>query len=100
MPDTTIPQLVDGSGAVLAQGAGSPGGHELRLLPGDKLSSEVDVANVCATTVVPPVTIAYELGGGRRDRVEAAQADRLDRSALQRSRPAGEHPDEGLDALT
>ena len=66
MPDTTIPQLVDGSGKVLAQGAGSPGGHVLTLQPGDKLSSEVDVANVCTTTVVPPVTVAYDLGGGRR----------------------------------
>ena len=26
----------------------------------------MDVANVCATTVVPPVTVAYDLGGGRR----------------------------------
>jgi hypothetical protein len=61
-----VPQLVDGAGTVLAQGTGSAGGHVLTLQPGDKLSSEVDVANVCATTVVPPVTIAYDLGGGRR----------------------------------
>ncbi len=66
MPDTTVPQLIDGSGAVLAQGAGSPGGPKLTLQPGDKLGSQVDVANVCAATVVPPVTIAYDLGGGRR----------------------------------
>lgn len=66
MPTATIPQLVDGSGAVLAQGTGSPGGHRLTLQPGDTLNSQVDVSNVCATTVVPPVTVAYDLGGGRR----------------------------------
>jgi Protein of unknown function (DUF4232) len=62
----TIPQLVDGRGTVLAQGTGKPGGHELTLKPGDVLNSQVDVTNVCKTPVVAPVTIAYDLGGGRR----------------------------------
>jgi hypothetical protein len=65
MPKTTIPQLVDGAGTVLAQGTGQAGGSELRLSPGDVLTSEVDVANVCKTPVVAPVTIAYDLGDGR-----------------------------------
>jgi hypothetical protein len=66
MPETTIPQLVDGAGTVLAQGTGSAGGRELTLQPGDIRTSEVDVANVCTTPVVAPVSIAYDLGGGRR----------------------------------
>jgi cytoskeletal protein RodZ len=65
VPTTTVPQLVDGAGTVLAQGTGTPGGNESKLQPGDVLTSEVDVSNVCTTPVVAPVTIAYDLGDGR-----------------------------------
>jgi hypothetical protein len=66
MSETSIPQLVDGQDTVLAQATGKAGGRELRLQPGDVLNSEVDVANVCTSPVVAPVTIAYDIGGGQR----------------------------------
>ena len=61
------PMLVDGRGAVLAQGRlDTNPGSTIELRPGASLTTQVLVSNVCGAPPVPPVTIAFDLGGDRR----------------------------------
>jgi hypothetical protein len=60
-----VPALVDGSGRVLAAGTGVPAGAPLTLRPGEVVRTEVDVSNVCGAAPVAPVTVAFDMGGGR-----------------------------------
>ena len=75
MPDATIrSSSTERAGA--GEGAGSPARLELTLQPGDGLRQLVDVANVLRDRPSAAGDVAYDLGGGGRDRGEAAQADR------------------------
>jgi Protein of unknown function (DUF4232) len=65
---TARPQLIDGRGAVLAQGriSGASVGPPIEVAPGDVLTTLVQVSNVCGAPPVAPVTVAFDLGGGLR----------------------------------
>ena len=65
MPETPRPQLVDGRGAVLAQGKITAGSPMIEVATGDVLTTLVEVSNVCVQPV-PPVTVAFDMGGERR----------------------------------
>lgn len=58
--------LLDGSGAILATGPAAAPGKPIEIQPGARLSTLVDVANVCAVAPVAPVTVALDLGDDRR----------------------------------
>lgn len=58
------PQLVDGSGAVVINGAAAAPGDLLTLAPGDKVSTLVQDGNYCRQNPVAPVTVAFVLPGG------------------------------------
>jgi hypothetical protein len=61
------PMLIDGRGAVLAQGRlDTDPGRTIDVRPGTSLTTEVLVSNVCGAAPVPPVTVAFDLGGDRR----------------------------------
>ena len=61
------PMLIDGRGAVLAQGRlDTNPGSTIDVRPGTTLTTEVLVSNVCGAPPVPPVTIAFDLGADRR----------------------------------
>jgi hypothetical protein len=61
------PMLIDGRGAVLAQGRlDTNPGATIEIRPGAGLTTSVLVSNVCGAAPVPPVTIAFDLGGDRR----------------------------------
>ena len=61
------PMLIDGRGAVLAQGRlDTNPGSAIEIQPGAGLTTSVLVSNVCGAAPVPPVTIAFDLGGDRR----------------------------------
>jgi len=65
MPETPRPQLVDGRGAVLAQGKITTGSKMIEVATGEVLTTLVDVSNVCVQPVAP-VTVAFDMGGDRR----------------------------------
>lgn len=60
------PQLVDGSGAILIDGAVAPAGDVLNLAPGDVVTTLVRDSNYCPfhELLVVPVTVAFILPGG------------------------------------
>lgn len=58
------PQLVDGSGAILINGAAAAPGDLLTLAPGDRVSTLVQDGNYCRQNPVAPVTVAFVLPGG------------------------------------
>ena len=58
------PQLVDGSGAILINGAAAAPGEVLTLAPGDRLSTLVQDGNYCRQNPMAPVTVAFVLPGG------------------------------------
>ena len=61
------PMLIDGRGAVLAQGRlDTNPGSTIEVRPGTSLTTQVLVSNVCGAPPVPPVTIAFDLGDDRR----------------------------------
>jgi uncharacterized protein DUF4232 len=55
-------RLVDGAGQTLADSGAVHGGSTLTVHSGDVLSTLVDVSNVCATSVAPPVSITFVVG--------------------------------------
>jgi Protein of unknown function (DUF4232) len=65
LPETPRPQLIDGRGAVLAQGKITAGSPMIEVKTGEVLTTLVDVSNVCVDPV-PPVTVAFDMGGDRR----------------------------------
>ena len=80
------PQLVDGKGSVLIDGSNPPASWRLRLGPGDRLTTLVDVANYCGPTPVRRSAWRFVLGGGAgRIVATAAVTDRRsDAAAVQR----------------
>ncbi len=70
------PQLVDGKGTVLIDGAPPAGSSFVTIAPGAKLTTEVSVSNYCGPTPTPPLTVAFVLSNGGR--VVAAPASTSD----------------------
>ncbi len=58
------PQLVDGHGSVLIDGAAPATSATLTLLAGAVLKTSVDAANYCGPTPVAPVSLAFVFPGG------------------------------------
>ncbi len=53
------PQLIDGSGAVLIDGAEASPSETLVVEPGDKLETLVQASNYCGPDPAPPVAVAF-----------------------------------------
>jgi len=60
------PQLVDGHGSVLIDGAIPPASKLLAVAPGDVLKTLVQDGNYCGPDPVVPVSVAFVLSGGGR----------------------------------
>jgi hypothetical protein len=60
------PQLVDGNGAVLIDGAVPPTSAVLSVHPGDVLKTLVQDANYCGPEPVAPVSVAFVFRGDGR----------------------------------
>jgi hypothetical protein len=60
------PQLVDGNGAVLIDGATPPPSAVLSIHPGDVLKTLVQDANYCGPAPVAPVSVAFVISGDGR----------------------------------
>ena len=60
-----VPALVDAAGRVLVTGPGSPAGGRLTLRPGEVVTSDVDVSNVCGQAPKTPLTIAFDMGAAQ-----------------------------------
>jgi hypothetical protein len=60
------PQLVDGNGAVLINGAIPPTSEVLSIRPGEVLTTLVEDANYCGPAPVPPVSVAFVFSGDGR----------------------------------
>ena len=58
------PQLLDGAGSTLIEGAHPPLSEVLVIAPGGTLSTLVQASNYCGPEPVPPVTVAFVLPGG------------------------------------
>jgi hypothetical protein len=58
------PQLLDGAGSTLIEGAHPPVSEVLVIVPGQTLSTLVQASNYCGPEPVPPVTVAFVLPGG------------------------------------
>lgn len=80
-PTLDQPQLVDGSGAILIDGAVAPAGTVLTLAPGDVVTALVRDSNYCRQAPVAPVTVAFVLPGGT-GRVVAAPVSATDSSGV------------------
>ena len=94
------PLLIDGHGAVLAQGSlDTKPGATIEVQPGAGLTTLVQVSNVC-TAAVPPVTIAFDLGGDRR--LVATPLSPTDATVppCNGPRDAGRDPDAAVGAVT
>ncbi len=62
-----VPELVDATGRTLVRGtAAARSAAPVRLEPGASVTTLVAVSNFCGTPPTPPVTIAFDLGGGNR----------------------------------
>jgi hypothetical protein len=70
------PQLVDGNGSVLIDGKNPATTPVLALEPGAKVTTLVAAGNYCGPAPVPPVSVAFVLGDGRR--LIAATTDATD----------------------
>jgi len=57
-------RLVDGANRVLADSGSAHGASDLTVQPGEKLSTMVEVSNVCGAPPVPPVTLEFEVQPG------------------------------------
>ena len=58
------PQLIDGHGSMLIDGAPSAASAPLTMAPGAVLKTEVQDGNYCGPAPTAPVTVAFVLGGG------------------------------------
>ncbi len=58
------PQLLDGAGSVLIEGAQPAASEALVVAAGLALSTLVRASNYCGPEPVPPVTVAFVLSGG------------------------------------
>jgi Protein of unknown function (DUF4232) len=65
-PTVTRPELLDGTGVVLLEGAKPGAAKQLALSPGASLSSMAEDSNYCGPTPVAPVTVAVVLGNAER----------------------------------
>lgn len=75
------PELVDGNGTVLIQGATPTSTAVITLAPNDVVTTMVQDANYCGAAPVPPVSVAFVFpsGGGRviADAVSPTDVDGL-----------------------
>ncbi|MEO8469563.1 MAG: hypothetical protein ABI573_07860 [Chloroflexota bacterium] len=76
-PTLDQPQLVDGTGAILINGAVAAAGDTLNLAPGDVVTTLVQDANYCRPAPIGPVTVAFVMPGGT-GRVVAAPVSATD----------------------
>lgn len=60
------PQLVDGTGAVLIDGVTPTSKALVTVAPGDVVKTLVSDSNYCGPDPIPPVSVAFVLGGGGR----------------------------------
>jgi hypothetical protein len=60
------PQLVDGTGSVLIEGAAPKGTTLVTLAPADLVTTQVSDTNYCGPAASPPVTVAFVLDTGDR----------------------------------
>jgi len=67
------PQLVDGQGTILIDGAPPAASQALEVVPGGLLRTDVRASNYCGPAPAPPVTVAFVLPQGL-GRVVAAAA--------------------------
>jgi hypothetical protein len=58
------PQLVDGHGSVLIDGANPPASKLLAVAPGDVLKTLVEDGNYCGPDPVAPISVAFVLSSG------------------------------------
>jgi hypothetical protein len=79
-PSITQPQLVDGAGKVLIDGAKVATSKALTLPAGASLTSMAQDGNYCGPTPVAPITVAIVLPGGGR--VAAAPVSQTDTFGL------------------
>jgi hypothetical protein len=60
------PQLVDGRGAVLIDGASPAASDVLTIAPGQPVTTLVQAGNYCGPTPEPPVSVAFVTSAGGR----------------------------------
>jgi hypothetical protein len=60
------PQLVDGHGSVLIDGANPTTTKTITMAPGDVVKTLVDDANYCGPEPAAPVSVAFVFAGGQR----------------------------------
>ncbi len=75
------PQLVDGTGAVLIEGAPPAGSAVLTIAAGGVLTTLVQDGNYCGPTPAPPVTVAFVLPDGT-GRIVATPISSTDTSGI------------------
>jgi len=75
------PQLLDGAGSILIEGAQPAASEALVVAPGRTLRTLVQASNYCGPEPVPPVTVAFVLAGGP-GRVVAAPPSSADTYGL------------------
>ncbi len=66
LPGTARPQLVDGDGTVLIDGAPTPGTGRPLIVPGGTVTTLVDSDSYCGPAPVAPVTVAFVFRDGLR----------------------------------
>jgi hypothetical protein len=66
IPAVARPQLVDGSGSILIDGAKPPASERITIGPGAVLKTLVQDGNYCGPKPVAPVTVAFVFDGGSR----------------------------------
>jgi uncharacterized protein DUF4232 len=66
LPTVARPQLVDGGGSILIDGASPSTSEPLILAPGDVVTTLVQDGNYCGPAPDAPVTVAFDLGDGTR----------------------------------
>lgn len=66
LPAMDKPQLVDGKGSVLIDGAGPTSKALVTVAPGDVLNTLVEDSNYCGPDPMPPVSVAFVQSDGAR----------------------------------
>jgi hypothetical protein len=66
LPTMAKPQLVDGNGSVLIDGAAPTASGTITIAAGHKFRTLVDVANYCGPDPAAPVSVAFALADGHR----------------------------------
>jgi hypothetical protein len=62
IPTVTPAQLIDADGRVLAQTGFPAGNRTMKVDPGETVTTEASVSNVCGAAPTPPVTIRLDFG--------------------------------------